>query len=233
MDDGRVKVQTQIGEIIGFTSTLNINGTQKRLNTFLGVPFAEAPIGALRFKEPVPIARFNNPYVALDYGPACLQIPGGIPTILNGRNLTFSEDCLNLNIFAPSYRLSNGERFPVMVFIHGGGFLWGYAAGFEGRYLSLSGDVILVTINYRLNIYGFLSTGDGVTPGNYGLWDQQLAIKWVHDNIGSFGGDPNRVTVFGQSAGGASVTFQAIYPALPKSDCREWKLCWDLGFQHT
>ena len=209
LDDGRVSVQTPAGEIIAFTSTLNINGTQKRLDTFLGIPFAEAPTGGWRFKEPVPKARFNTPLEALDYGPACLQYQRGQP---NDRNITFSEDCLSLNIFAPSNRPSNGERFPVMVYIHGGGFLTGYSIGLEGRYLSLSGDVIVVTVNYRLNVFGFFSTGDQAAAGNYGLWDQQLAIKWVHDNIRSFGGDPIRVTIFGQSAGGGSVTFQTIYP---------------------
>ena len=205
----KVSVNTSVGTILGFSSTLLTNGTEKPLHTFLGIPYAEPPTSSRRFRKPVPKAAFKSAFTAYQYGNACLQFRAGQESY---HDITFSEDCLNLNIFAPGYQLSNGERFPVMVYIHGGGFIEGFSVGYEGRYLSLSGDVIVVTINYRLNVFGFLSTGDATAAGNYGLWDQQLAIKWVHDNIQAFGGDTNRVTIFGESAGAGSVIFQTIYP---------------------
>lgn len=208
-DDGQVSVHTPVGTIIGFTSTFNITGTQKLLNTFLGIPYAKPPTGGRRFTKPVPKENFKGDFQALDYGPACFQYREGQPS---SKNITFSEDCLSLNIFAPDQQLDGASLYPVMLFIHGGGFVTGYSIGYEGRHLSLGGDVIVVTMNYRLNVFGFLSTGDGGAAGNYGLWDQQLAIEWVHNNIRAFGGDPNRVTIFGESAGAAAVTFQTIYP---------------------
>ena len=156
-DDRMVTVQTNVGTIVGFTSSYDIKGTRRNLNTFLGIPFAEAPVGTLRFRKPVPKARFRTVFKATDYGPACLQLRAGQ---ISDLNITFSEDCLNLNIFAPSDKLSNGELYPVMLYIHGGGYANGYSIGYEGGHLSLSGDVIVVTTNYRLNVFGFLSTGD-------------------------------------------------------------------------
>ena len=160
-DNGRITVHTAVGDITGFTSSFDINGTRRGLNTFLGIPFAEAPTGVRRFRKPVAKASFKTAFQALDYGPACWQYRAGQP---NNRNITFSEDCLSLNIFAPSNGLSNSELYPVMLYIHGGGYLTGYSIGLEGRYLSLSGDVIVVTTNYRLNVFGFLSTGDSGIP---------------------------------------------------------------------
>ena len=156
-DDRITTVQTAVGDIVGFTSSFDINGKRRSLNAFLGIPFAEAPVGARRFRNPVPKASFRTAFQAMDYGPACLQYRAGQPS---DRNITFSEDCLSLNIFAPCDRLSNGELYPVMLYIHGGGYVTGYSIGFEGGHLSLSGDVIVVTTNYRLNVFGFLSTGD-------------------------------------------------------------------------
>ena len=205
---GKVSIQTSVGEIIGFTSVLHVKGTRKVLNTFRGIPYAESPTDSRRFRKPVPKARFPSPVDASKYGPACYQFLQGQKGM---HNVTFSEDCLSLNIFAPGQAPISGG-YPVMVYIHGGGFVQGYTLGYEAGYLSLSGDVIVVTMNYRLNVFGFLYIDDPNAGGNFGLWDQQLAIKWVHDNIQDFGGDPNRITIFGESAGAASVTYQAIYP---------------------
>ena len=205
---GKVSVNTSVGEIVGFTTILNIKGSHKILNTFLGIPYAEPPTGTRRFRKPVPKAVFTSSIDASKYGPACYQILEGQKSL---HNVSYSEDCLHLNIFAPGQRPSKG-RYPVMIYIHGGGFIQGYSNGYEAGYFSLSGEVIVVTINYRLNVFGFLSTGDHNYVGNYALWDQHLAIKWVYNNIQAFGGDPTRITLFGQSAGAACVTYQASYP---------------------
>jgi len=98
-----------------------------------------------------------------------------------------------------------------MVWLHGGGFVCGSSDMYDGAYLAAHGQVVVVTVNYRLSVFGFLSTEDASSTGNNGLWDQHLAIKWVHDNAVAFGGDPSRVTLFGESAGGANVMFQALY----------------------
>ena len=132
------------------------------------------------------------------------MIPGLVPDL--------SEDCLFLNIFLPSVSSPGDKPYPVMVWIYGGGFKAGYSNGYNAATLAAFGNVIVVTLNYRLGVFGFLSTGDTNAPGNYGLWDQHLAINWVHNNIGEFGGDPNRVTIFGESAGSSSTVYQALYP---------------------
>ena len=122
--------------------------------------------------------------------------------------LPISEDCLFLNIYAPAVR---EQDVAVMIWIHGGGFIAGAADPYRSDALAAHGNVIVVTINHRVSLWGFLSTEDEHAPGNYGLFDQHLAIQWVHDNIKAFGGDPSRVTIFGQSAGGASVMYRSIF----------------------
>ncbi|MEQ2186585.1 hypothetical protein GOODEAATRI_030156, partial [Goodea atripinnis] len=135
----------------------------------------------------------------------CLQLTG----LLN--DVYGSEDCLYLNIWVP-HNKSVATNLPVMVWIFGGGFLVGDSFGdnylYSGQEIADRGNVIVVTLGYRVGSMGFLSTGDAGLPGNYGLWDQQAAIAWVYRNIRSFGGDPSNITLFGESAGGASVNFQ-------------------------
>lgn len=205
--DGRTSVHTPVGEIVGFSTNLNIKGTQRVVRKFLGIPYAESPSGARRFKKPVPKAAFTSAFDASYYGHSCFQFEGLFPPEVN---VTYSEDCLSLNIFAPETP-SNGRFYPVMVWIHGGGFTYGSTNGFDCGSLSAAGEVIVVTVNYRLNVFGFLSTSDPDSGGNFGLWDEQLAIKWVHGNIRAFGGDPTKVTVFGESSGAAAVIYQTIY----------------------
>ncbi|XP_021356319.1 cholinesterase 1-like [Mizuhopecten yessoensis] len=124
----------------------------------------------------------------------------------------YSEDCLTLNIFVPEATSPIGGKLPVMLWIHGGAYAIGQSAIYSGENLAAFGDVIVVTVNYRLGALGFLATHDDDVRGNYGLWDQHLAMQWVHNNIRSFGGNPEEVTLFGESAGAASTVYQAMYP---------------------
>ncbi|XP_053385646.1 bile salt-activated lipase-like [Mercenaria mercenaria] len=123
-----------------------------------------------------------------------------------------SEDCLYLNIFTPGVSNINVAPKPVMIWIHGGAFFVGYADLYEGDVISALGDVIVVTLNYRLGVLGFFSTHDPKAKGNYGLWDQHIAIRWVYENIAAFGGDVTNITIFGESAGSRSVIYQMLYP---------------------
>ncbi|XP_033229103.1 esterase FE4-like [Belonocnema kinseyi] len=136
------------------------------------------------------------------------------PQVANDGKVIGDEDCLYLNVYSPVKNTFKGVLLPVMVWIHGGGFFGGSAgpSQFDPKYL-LEKDIVLVAMNYRLAILGFFSTGDSVAPGNFGLKDQNFALKWVQKNIQFFGGDPNRVTIFGESAGGASINFHAISDA--------------------
>uniref|UniRef100_A0A1I7UMT8 Carboxylic ester hydrolase n=1 Tax=Caenorhabditis tropicalis TaxID=1561998 RepID=A0A1I7UMT8_9PELO len=183
---------------------------------YLGIPYAKPPVGDLRFKKPVPADVWSETRNCFKYGPVCIQT-GGFEEIAGPRQETPEEaGCLTLNVFAPrapSSEFKNGR--PVMVFIHGGGYELCGSADFCAY--SLSGtlplkDVVVVTLNYRLGAFGFFTTGDDVCRGNMGLWDQTLALKWVQQNISSFGGNPNLVTVLGQSAGGASTDLLSLSP---------------------
>ncbi|MEW8563416.1 MAG: carboxylesterase family protein, partial [Candidatus Thiodiazotropha sp.] len=197
-------VETRLGKIVGTTKEVDVFGKKMTVDKYHGIPYAEPPVGDLRFKKPVPKESLPSPFQATKHGSICYQI-----NLFPGLdNLTRSEDCLFLNIYAPSKRK---EPLAVMVWIHGGGFMCGASDLSISDTLASYGDVIIVTVNYRLTVWGFLSTGDANAPGNIGFWDQHLAIKWVHDNIQAFGGDPNRVTIFGESAGGMSVTYQSLY----------------------
>nr|ATS94112.1 juvenile hormone esterase [Dendroctonus rhizophagus]UUB32783.1 carboxylesterase COEF1 [Dendroctonus rhizophagus] len=181
---------------------------------FTGIPFAKPPIGDLRFANPEPADAWTGTLDATRPAPRCAQ-----------RNYVFfenpaiegSEDCLYLNIYVPVMDISKCERIrtqTVMAAIHWGGFMAGGSdAGYLGPNYFMNKGVILVTFNYRLGIFGFLSTLDNAAPGNVGLKDQVMALKWIKQNIGSFGGNPEKVTIFGQSAGAVSVHFHLVSKA--------------------
>ena len=201
-------VMTNVGKIAGYVHTIDIDGQQKVLTEFLGIPYAEDTSGKNRFARPVPKAAFNETFNAFTISPPCMQT-----SIVNALTINMTEDCLMLNIYVP-FDLSShtgSDLVPVMVFIHGGAFVSGSASLYNGEALSAVGDVVVVTINYRLAEFGFLNVGDARAAGNQGLWDQQLAIKWIKANIRAFGGDPNNITIFGESAGSSSVILQSIH----------------------
>lgn len=204
-----VYVHSSAGNIIGLLKTSTFKSTVYRINTFLGIPYAEPPLGNLRFSKPVKKARFSVPFSANQYGPACPQKPELAKQWIPGKPYIL-EDCLSLNVFVPAN--ANTSNLPVMVWFHGGAFVIGQSSIYDASNLSGFGNVVVVTANYRLGPIGFLATDDDTSKGNYGLWDQRMVIQWVHDNIASFGGDPHRVTLFGESAGGASSFYQAMYP---------------------
>ena len=198
-------VESKFGTIVGKYHSINVFGNKYTVERYFGIPYAKPPIGNLRFQKPVPSEPFKEPFKAQTHGNVCYQMAGA-PLFKPG--LPISEDCLFLNVYAP---VTREKDLAVMIWIHGGGFVQGAADPYRADALAAHGNVIVVTINYRLTLLGFLSTEDQHAPGNYGLFDQHLAIKWVHDNIKAFGGDPNKVTIFGNSAGGASVLYQSIY----------------------
>jgi para-nitrobenzyl esterase len=179
-----------------------------RADEYLGIPYAAPPVGPLRWRAPQPPARWDGIRPATRFAPHCPQ-PAGV----FGRAST-SEDCLYLNVFAPAGHRASG--LPVMVWIHGGGFVGGESDDYDPSSLVADG-VIVVTINYRLGALGFLAhpalaDHPGGPAGDYGLMDQQAALRWVRDNIRAFGGNPANVTVFGESAGGQSVLLQLVSP---------------------
>src|SRR6266568_8308046 len=175
---------------------------------FLGIPYAAPPVGALRWQPPRPPAPWHGTRAASSYAPHCPQPSGSF-----GRAST-SEDCLYLNVFAPAG--ARGKHLPVMVWVHGGSLRTGESDDYNPAGLVRDG-VVVVTINYRLGALGFLADAalasrPGGPAGNYGLMDQQAALRWVQRNIGGFGGNPGEVTLFGESAGGLSTLAQLISP---------------------
>ncbi|KAB7501066.1 Venom carboxylesterase-6, partial [Armadillidium nasatum] len=188
----------------------SLNG--KKFFSYMSIPFAEPPVGKLRFRDPVPSKSWDGELDGTKMPVDCLQI-----NILESMaqkqpslNIVGREDCLHLNVYT-SVPNSPEKKLPVMVFIHGGGFVFGAAHQYPPHAL-MNKDIVFVVIQYRLGIFGFLSTEDSVIPGNMGLKDQQLALKWIKENINAFGGDPDRITIFGESAGGASVNYQILSP---------------------
>ena len=180
------------------------------VDSFLGLPYAAPPTGNLRWRPPQPAAGWSGVRDATTFGPSCPQAPS--PFAPPG---PFSEDCLYLNVYTPAARSSFGGR-PVLVWIHGGGLEQDGARNYDGTKLAADG-VVVVTINYRLGALGFLAhpalaSRPGGPSGNYGLMDQQAALRWVQGNIRPFGGDPGNVTIAGQSAGGLSVLAQMVSP---------------------
>jgi para-nitrobenzyl esterase len=186
------------------------------LRVFRGIPCAAPPIGALRWRPPQPVRPWTGVRVCTSFGPSCPQ--AGAPDRRGPLAGSQSEDCLYLNVWTPAR--AAGARLTVMVWIHGGGFISG-SGSLPARYgerLSGCEHVVVVSFNYRLGPFGFLAhpalsaeSAHGVS-GNYGLLDQIAALRWVRHNIAAFGGDPRRVTIFGQSAGGQSVIAQLVSP---------------------
>ena len=175
---------------------------------FAGIPYAAPPVGPLRWQPPQPVAPWQGVRDATKVGPRCLQDEGSDLEMGRGAD----EDCLTLNVWTPP---PSNEPRPVMVWIHGGAFINGNGGMYDSRWLVDRGNVVVVTINYRLGALGFLahpSLGAKGTVGNYGLQDQQAALRWVRDNIAAFGGDPGKVTIAGESAGAMSVCDHMVAP---------------------
>ncbi|KAG0080808.1 hypothetical protein BGZ90_011233 [Linnemannia elongata] len=204
----QVKVTTPTGTIQGWRD--------QNAFRFLGIPYAEPPVGNLRFASPVAKAAFTGTFDALSYKGICPQTSqdaGFVPLLLSylENGATEKEDCLNLNVYTPSLKGAGQELLPVMFYIHGGGFTTysGSVIIFEPGNMVSRGGVVVVTINYRLGMLGWFENeaawGRSEIQGNQALRDQILALQWVQKNIASFGGDPNRVTVFGESAGATSI----------------------------
>ncbi|KAL5476268.1 hypothetical protein EMCRGX_G026191 [Ephydatia muelleri] len=190
-------VQTVYGKVQGeYTDTAQV---------FRSVPYAEPPIGALRWDDPRPPTPWQDVKLTTANPPGCPQsVPCGLPLSSFLCPPVIQEDCLYLNVFTPLDAMP-GSNYPVMFFIHGGNFLRGYSGGqlYDGQYIANTTSTVVVTANYRLGAIGYLVYGDSL-KGNYGLKDQRLALEWVRDNIANFGGNPYLVTYWGQSAGAIS-----------------------------
>jgi para-nitrobenzyl esterase len=202
-----LQVKTKSGKVAG--------KAEGPVRAFLGIPYAAPPVGALRWKPPMPAAKWKGVRQATEFGSHCMQ-----PTIYKDmifRDPGISEDCLTLNVWTPA--ADKKAKLPVMVWIFGGGFLAGGTSEprQDGTNLAKNG-VVVVSMNYRLGIFGFFAHPEltaespNKASGNYGLMDQTAAIRWVHDNIAAFGGDPAKVTIFGESAGSFSVSSQMASP---------------------
>lgn len=233
-------LQSALSEpVVTLNSDEEISGTTSKngVEAFKGIPFAEPPLGDLRFARPVPYTKSLNGFQATDVSPSCLiinpkriidiidQISSPINPLINqispilGNLLTqvnTDEDCLYLNVYRPEGTKA-GDKLPVMVWIYGGGFLFGTGTMYDGsKYVAASErinqPIVVVTFNYRMGPYGFLggSAVQAEDNGNPALLDQRLALKWVQKHINNFGGDPDKVTIFGESAGAMSVFAQMV-----------------------
>ncbi|KAG8437412.1 hypothetical protein GDO86_008202 [Hymenochirus boettgeri] len=213
-EDTRPLVNTKYGQLLG--KTVNVKDTTKTVHAFMGVPFAKPPVGPLRFVDPQPPEPWSSVREASAHPYMCLQDVEIIKQLAKLAKAVFeippvSEDCLYLNVYTPAEREGN-SKLPVMVFIHGGGLAIGAASMFDGSALSVYENVVVVSIQYRLGLLGFFSSGDTQARGNFGLLDQVAALQWVQDNIKDFSGDPTLVTIFGESAGGFSVAAHILSP---------------------
>uniref|UniRef100_A0A914UVD4 Carboxylesterase type B domain-containing protein n=1 Tax=Plectus sambesii TaxID=2011161 RepID=A0A914UVD4_9BILA len=204
------KVDTSKGSIIGYTqSLLSDDNKLLQADIFLGIPYAKPPVGNLRFQRPQPVDPWTNPRNG-SWPNQCPQQPASLPNPFGQKN---DEDCLYLNIFSPN--INAATKYPVMFYIHGGSFATGSVGEYEvdGAIKNLvSRGVVVVLIQYRLNVLGFFTANTTEFPANLGLLDQVEALKFVQQEIGAFGGDSNRTTIFGQSAGSCSVSAHTHSP---------------------
>ncbi|KAH6929821.1 hypothetical protein HPB50_005972 [Hyalomma asiaticum] len=209
-------VRTEKGIIRG--KCLSVSG--KSVEAYLGIPYAVPPVGAMRFRRPEPEIRWRGMLDATQMPKPCWQLPlRFLPNLTIDYTHMSSEDCLYLNVWKPASPCSSQSgacpsKRPVVVFIHGGAFQWGDSSLYlynPSNFVALA-DVVFVSFNYRLGIFGFLDSKAAGIQGNMGLWDQNLVLKWIRRNIDRFGGDPDEVTLLGQSAGGISAALHALSP---------------------
>ncbi|XP_004690546.1 PREDICTED: cocaine esterase [Condylura cristata] len=207
--------KTHTGQVRG--TLFHVKDTGVRAYNFLGIPFAKPPLGQLRFAPPEPPESWSGVKDGTSHPAMCLQNANalnGMPVKMLNLTLpviSMSEDCLYLNIYTPVHA-DEGSNLPVMVWIHGGALVMGMASIYDGSALAAFEDVVVVIIQYRLGVPGFFSTGDKHATGNWGYLDQVAALRWVQQNIAYFGGNPGRVTIFGESAGGTSVSSHVVSP---------------------
>lgn len=205
LSQGDVILKTKLGSLEGVKST---SSKGNAFYSFLGVPYAEPPTGEFRFREPQPKQPWGDKaFKATVDGKVCPQ-----PNIYFN-NSDMSEDCLFMNIHTRN--INEGQPLvPVLFYIHGGGYFFGsgHSVVIAGADYFMNHEVVLVSINYRLGPFGFASTGSKLAPGNFGFKDMVLALKWVQENIKTFGGDPDSVTIFGHSAGGMAISHLMASP---------------------
>ncbi|XP_045153484.1 cholinesterase isoform X2 [Echinops telfairi] len=208
-----IVIATKSGRVRG----MNLSVLGGAVTAFLGIPYAQPPIGRLRFKKPQSLPKWSNIWNATKYANSCYQnidqsFPGFLGSEMWNPNTDLSEDCLYLNVWSPAPKPKNAT---VMVWIYGGGFQTGTSSlhVYDGKFLARVERVIVVSMNYRVGALGFLALpGNPEAPGNMGLFDQQLALEWVQKNIAAFGGNPKSVTLFGESAGAGSVGLHLLSP---------------------
>ena len=211
-----------------FGTKINEDG-QKDIYAWYGIPYAKPPVGEYRWKAPRDFEFSSNKFDATKLPNRCVQVSNFYDELITGQKegtIFGSEDCLYLNVFAPADSFNNNKKLPVMFWIHGGGNTWGYSASpmhIPTNFLKLH-NVILVTINYRLGPFGWFSVPDLNSSSkepldqspNFGTLDMIKSLEWVNQNIKSFGGDPNNITIFGESAGARNVL--SLYVAKPAED---------------
>ncbi|XP_040261370.1 neuroligin-3 [Bufo bufo] len=216
-------VNTHYGKLRGMRVSLP-NDILGPVDQYLGVPYAAPPVGEKRFLPPEPPPSWSGIRNATHFSPVCPQnIQNAVPDIMmpiwftsnldtvTGYLQEQSEDCLYLNIYVPTEDdIRDSGAKPVMVYIHGGSYMEGSGNMIDGSVLASYGNVIVITLNYRVGVLGFLSTGDQAAKGNYGLLDQIQALRWVSENVAFFGGDPRRITVFGSGIGASCVSLLTL-----------------------
>ncbi|XP_052023000.1 pyrethroid hydrolase Ces2a isoform X1 [Apodemus sylvaticus] len=205
---------THTGQVRG--SLVHVKATKSDVHAFLGIPFAKPPVGPLRFAPPEDPEPWSGVRDGTSQPAMCLQtdimnMEGVKEMELTLSPIPMSEDCLYLNIYTPAHA-HEGSNLPVMVWIHGGALVLGSASMLDVSPLAATEEIIIVAIQYRLGILGFFSTGDQHATGNWGYLDQVAALRWVQKNIAYFGGNRDRVTIFGISAGGTSVSSHVVSP---------------------
>ncbi|XP_073929959.1 cholinesterase isoform X2 [Castor canadensis] len=206
-----VIITTKTGKVRGMNLSV-LGGT---VTAFLGIPYAQPPLGRLRFKKPQPMTKWSEVWNATQFANSCYQnidqsFPGFRGSEMWNPNTNLSEDCLYLNVWTPAPQPKNAT---VMIWIYGGGFQTGTSSlpVYDGKFLARVERVIVVSMNYRVGVLGFLALpGNPEASGNMGLFDQQMALQWVQKNIAVFGGNPKSITLFGESAGAASVSLHLL-----------------------
>ncbi|KAH6929812.1 hypothetical protein HPB50_005963 [Hyalomma asiaticum] len=209
-------VYTRQGAVTG----IRLKERGKLIDAYLGIPYAQPPIGVMRFRKPLPARPWYDVFNATEFNPGCVQTD--LP-LMRGAALNMSgtvEDCLYLNLWTPERTCLTKSKspckklLPVLVYLYGGFFGWGTASAFifNGVFMAARANVVVVTFNYRVNVLGFMNASIPDAPGNMGLYDQVEALRWVRGNVEFFGGDPNAVTLAGQSAGAISIGYHMMSP---------------------